>query len=315
VKRWRGPLVAALFFACFAAAILWMVRDDQAVPRSESGIAVIACGSNSERWRMLDQGVRQACVDLGIEKPVISTAKRTGSPLLSDLLQRQIEGGAKGLLIAAGEQRYQDRVAAAADRVPVVLLESGIGDTLTCIVADNAGMGRALAEYAAGEPGHVAVLASGLARRSVAERRDAFVQRMEELGKPVTVIECDNIQVDAKSFLASTLATHEPAINLLAALDNDALEMAVDAVPAAMVDIALCGVGSSDKAVYALDLGIVRALVFQNEYAIGYLGTMALAAEMGLAKAPGSAEIQYRLVTKETMYDPELEQLLFPIMQ
>ena len=115
-------------------------------------------------------------------------------------------------------------------------------------------------------------------------------------------------QIQTKLLLQKMLT--QEAVDVMAALDNSTLEAAVDAVTNLNKEIAVYGVGNSDQAVYALDNGICKALAYQDEFSMGYLGVLALLDEKEETKSP-----QYQIVTRETMYQSENEKMLFPFVK
>ena len=311
MKRLKGPLAFVAVFLVFAGFVLWLLRaetDSQRLP--EVTLSVVLYGEDPDRWRALDQGVRQACVELGIEKPAMTMAGTGGAERQLSLLEREVANGANGLLVAAESPELGGYLSGLS--IPVVMVESGAGESLTCIAADDAAMARALANLHAGQGKTVALLAENLHRQNVAARYDAFLARADELNQRVTILENDDTGMNTEQFIRYALRVHNP--DVLVVLDNDTLETAATAL-AGDSSIEICGIGSSDAVVHALDQSLLDELCYSNEYAIGYIGTMTLAAQMGLVKTPEPVEMQYGIARRETMYRPENERILFPIMQ
>ena len=78
------------------------------------------------------------------------------------------------------------------------------------------------------------------------------------------------------------------------------------------------GIGATDKIVYYLDKGSIGGLVFQNEFSIGYLGMEQMVNYLdneASVRQMQEISIEYYKATRENMYDPELQRLLFPIVQ
>lgn len=321
IGKIRWAIIAALaILAVAGAALLSDAADRRGTGLVDSGISVVVYGGDSDdRWRSLDQGIRQACLELGIEKIPIHLA-RSGDPGRQlELLTRELENGAKGLLVAPGpDGELPGFLTSVPSQIPVVLLGHPGGEDigLPIVGCDPEAMADALAAQLAQKNLRVAALRNDLAAQSSACNYAAFVDAMERRGKSVTTIRYTGSEsADLKAYLALSLATHRPRVDVFVALDNDSLEVASDALPASMTGASLWGIGSSDKVVHALDSGLIDAIVYQNEYATGYLGIMTLAGKMGLAAPPGDAPIQYRFVTQSNMYEKEVEQLLFPILQ
>ena len=313
MKKYTGTFVFIIAFLVFIGLVATMLQQDRLRPaKPQATIAVVVYGDNVDRWRSLDQGIRQACAELGIEKPILNRVPAGDAARQIDRLAREVSGGAKGLLVAAANSEGLSRYLEETNRTtPVVLIESGAGSQLPCVSGDDAAMARLLAENVAGLGGSVAVLKEGMARQNNSVRFNAFVQRMAELGAVVDVWSCNLSSLS--EYIASTLAAKKP--DILVALDNETLEIAVDAIPASMVDVQLCGVGASEKVVHALDVGGISALCYMNEYAMGYQATMQLAEKLGLIQKADTRAIQYGIATRQTLYTPAIEHILFPITQ
>lgn len=313
-KAWSAAL--ALGLLVFIAVLIWLFQEAiRPQQKLSTRIAVVVYGDNATRWRSLDQGVAQACTELNIERPIVSFAPVGDAGRQASLLRREIEGGVDGLLIAA-----VDDVAITAflegfeARPPVVMVEASAGP-FPHVGADDANMARMLADECLARYENVAIVYEGRARESVRIRQDAFIARMRAMGSEPQIFTPPAESADFNSFLSSTLAAHEGDIDCLVALDTASLEAAMDALPASMVDVSLCGIGAGSRVANGLDVGTIEMLVFPNEYATGYLGMYELARRIGILEEAATPEVEYRLVTRENMYLPEVERLLFPINQ
>ena len=82
----------------------------------------------------------------------------------------------------------------------------------------------------------------------------------------------------------------------------------------------LYGIGATDKIVYYLDQGWISGIVFPNEFRIGYAGlnrmvdTLERQPGAGTDADPAMTTEFYR-ADRKTMYEPDLQRLLFPIVQ
>lgn len=309
-RRLAGLLAFALSFVLFAGLVGYLLyAETLAPPPAAAQIAVVVYGEEAERWKALEAGVGKACGEWGIEKPVLLLSGQEDPAEQKRQIESAVAGGAQGLLVAACHsaemQGYLEGLA-----LPVVMVESGAGDALETVRADDRAMGRALAEALEGEEGLVCVPAPPFARQSVAARHDGFMQAAAELGLHVEALP----GAQERRALAAGLAEKKPAALVL--LDNEGTELAIEAAGAAMIELRLLGVGSSDKTLYAVDTGQVSRLCFADEYAAGYMAVGRLAARMGLRGGVGAqAEpVPFVLVNRENMFTPAMEELLFPVV-
>lgn len=302
--RWSLVLVGVFLVA---AVFLALSTDAGRGGAPDVQIGVVLYGSgDSARWDTLEQGIRQACRELDIESPVISAVAPAGSMGQERLILQEVDAGIDGLLLAPEDsEAMRSLLDERALHIPVVLLKSEVTG-LAFVGGDDAGMAKLLADSLAGIPGDVAVLAGSTRRQNVQLRQDVFLREMARQGHRVTVLE----------EAPSPWPHAGPMQGIVVALDTETLDLAIQARAEVTWDGAsLYGIGSKNSIVHALNQGTVDGIVFQNEYAIGYIAMMRLAARLGLAAAPADAPIQYRYVGRETMYEPDAERLLFPIVQ
>lgn len=311
--KFRGALVFLLLFAIFSSLMVGLLYTERnSVTANSKKVAVVLYGTDSDRWRSLDQGVRQACIELGIEKPVISTASSPQHQM--ELIQREVETGAKGLVVApTSSNALREFLEQINSSVPVMLVETASGDKLPCVAADDTAMAEALATLYASDDRKVAVLADNMSRSSVAARLEAFQKRMDQLGKPVMVLEKKDGPLSSTEYLTGEVWRQQP--DVLVALDDDTLAMAARAVELGELNIEVAGIGCSDVVVHALDKGYIARLCYSNEYAVGYLAVKRLAEKMGLGPSTDDIPIQYGIASQQSLYEPDIMRILFPIIQ
>lgn len=305
-KRWAFAL--GLAFLAFLGCMAFLLTADQRRER-DIRIAVTMYGADEYRWRTFTQGLRQGCADLGIENPVVLLAD-TQEALISRLGR---ETGAKGHIVAAAGAGEEVEAALETLSTPVFLVKTPVGD-LPCARADDAAMATLLAEQLAKTEGHIALLSENLGRENNRLRREAFLAAMEAAEREVTLLEPLRGE-DMPGEIASILAFHRPGIDVLVALDTETLEQAIDAYPLSMTSVALYGIGSSDQVVHALTQGMLQGVIFEDEYALGYIAARRLATLMGIAPEEAEAQAQYFYADASNMFDPDKERLLFPITQ
>lgn len=259
-------------------------------------ISVIMYGDqDNDRWKELEQGAAQACQELSLEAPVFSVASAGDVEGQWQLVQREIEDGADGLLIAVEDSdAFAEYLQADPLPVPVVYLKNApTGQAWES--AMDADMSRLLAQEMAGQHKRVALLPANTARENVRLRRSAFLDEARQIGLAVTEVDSGSFPPqDATAFVA---------------LDSQSLE---EAAQRRGRNLPVYGIGSGNQVSHALNQGKIEGVVFHNEYALGYLATMRLAQRMGVAKSAPGGEVEYRYVDRTTMFLPEMEHLLFP---
>lgn len=312
VKRTKKAIIVLLALACAAIVLVGVLKPEAPKGFAEGEeFSVVLYGKSSERWLSFDQGMRQACNELGIPKPVIVLADTSGMEEQARLLQREIGNGTKGILVAAADSASLEGFwGDEKPKVPVVFVETGAGENHDVVCADNAGMGRELAQrIKADGVKEIYLLENNMQRQSVRERYNAFYEEAVQIGLEVAV------RITGGSSTAVAIFAGQATHGALVAMDNETLEMAAEEI-VPKSGTKLYGVGSSDKVVHFLDTGRIDGVCFENEFTIGYTATMLLAKQMGIknVQVPEGA-IEYKYVHRKNIYTPEIERVLFPIAQ
>jgi ribose transport system substrate-binding protein len=116
----------------------------------------------------------------------------------------------------------------------------------------------------------------------------------------------NNIPPEGTSFL--------PGMDVIAVLDNENLELAGDSLRS-NEEIRLYGIGCSDKTIYYLDRGIISAMIVPDDFQMGYLAMTDIYNRLQAPNAPmRNREVSFEVITKENLYSPRHEAMLFPII-
>ncbi len=283
-------------------------------------VSVIVYGtSNSERWSTMKQGLEQAALDYNAEINFVTTTDEKDANEQRDLIERELLNGAQGIIIAVADSAMlsamiQDRASA----IPFVLVETSIknAEDLTYISADNYSMGLNIGRsvYLSGDENKtVAIFLDNLQRNSVSERYEGFIDSLRYSEYSIKPWEMSEEDTDIGEFLKTKLKV-DPA-DVIVALDDNSLEVVLDAVQAVESTIDIYGIGSTNKIVHYLDYGLIDSIVFQNEFNMGYLSVQRILNEIRNDVDEPDNDIEFRTVNKDTMYLPKNQRLVFPIVQ
>lgn len=316
MKKYRSHIAFALLCTAFVMGLFYMQASTrQNAGRKPVALSVVVYSGDAERWRTLDQGIAQACTELGIEKPTLTILPPGSSGMeQSQDLAWELQNGTQGILIAAADsESLRQQLPNISFSIPVVAVESGAGEGLPPLGADNWEMGAQLARRVADTGEKVVLLRANDNRDSVTQRRQGFLQQAQSLGCAVEVWDLDTSQTSPQKTIAEQIAAQSPAV--LVALDNETLEYAAAANQMRPGGTRLYGVGTSPKVIHALDAGYIYEVCFQNEFSIGYLGMMQLARQMKLTTQQPPAQFPYHIITRDNMYDTDIQRLIFPMIQ
>ena len=275
-------------------------------------ISVVVYGSSNGRWTAFKEGVDQAETDFGAVVNFITMDEKNDYKEQAEVLRRELDGGAQGLAVAVTDSgEMKEDILELAENVPLVLVESNMEGDLPCVAADAYQMGAGLARQIITEMGEdiqVYILPIDERRSCPKLRLQGFVDAMEDSVKDVA-------QLTNFDEAAQQEFWKKAGSAVLVALDDKELENAVTAMQNSENKVSLYGIGNSEKIVYELDRGVIKGIVFQNEFNMGYEAVEALLERMRGQDISGMPEVDYHHASKETMHLKENERLLFPIIQ
>lgn len=307
---WLSILLGIVF-------ILWcgyLLRSRSMTSDSKS-ISIVVYDSDKERWSSLKDGAETAAMEYDVEIHLLTISEETDWQQQIKLFERELKNGADAFLVAASDSHALSNFLKENEfPYPIQMVETGLSDdSQHTIEVNNYQMGVDLANRLLQEEeiiAKIAVIVENEQRESVTSRYQGFVDTMKKNHANVVIWKRGEgeEQIQTKLLLQKMLT--EEAVDVMAALDNSTLEAAVDAVTNLNKEIAIYGVGNSDQAVYALDNGICKALAYQDEFSMGYLGVLAL-----LEKEMGTKSPKYQIVTRDTMYQSESEKMIFPFVK
>lgn len=306
--------IVAIIFSLLGMSNILEVKDEQRYQ-----ISVVVYGTDEERWSNLKEGINQAVLDYSIDVNFVPMYEESGAEGQTLLLQREIENGAQAIAVASSDsKKMEEAIESVKRKVPVIILEdtTNMGENTARIGADNGKIGEELAEKITKgltEKSTVAIVYENLERESINQRSKELQKVLVQKGYSLLYWTRGESDYSPSVFVQKKL--EENKVDAVVALDDISLENAIDAVEASGSSVKLYGIGNSEKSVHYLDAGIVEALVFINEYNMGYLSMKSLVENLRNNTALYNQEIEYAIVSKDELYDKENQRLLFPIVE
>ena len=108
------------------------------------------------------------------------------------------------------------------------------------------------------------------------------------------------------------------AYDVVVSFDGKTAEDCIDAVNEADAagKVGIICEGYSEQVIYYLDKGVVTEVILPNEFTMGYASVDLLYKKMTTGSWTQEApEITLYRVTKDNLYDPEIEKIVFPLAQ
>ncbi|HCM92822.1 MAG TPA: hypothetical protein DIS78_09690 [Lachnospiraceae bacterium] len=321
MKKVRSPI---FIIACVLAGLMIIETAIyvQALKKEDPIIQVslIVYGSDASRWENLKQGAALAADDLNAEVTLITMSGEDDAVEQISLIRREAQGGADALLIAAADSEViKEYLENDPIKIPYAFVESGTGDTAGLTSADNASMAESLIKTIDDNEKDwikAAVIVDHDRRDSVRERLDTVLNTDVPYAENVVLWERNEQEVDKKAQFFLQRQLTEEAVDVVIALDNSSMEEIIDAAVNLNKDVKIYGIANSSKSAYYLDNRLVRSLVYQDEFSIGYIGLSDLL-ENNFRKLRDNtpldrSQIAFKVVDHNNMYDKANQRLLFP---
>lgn len=319
--RWK------LWILIFAALAILLGVYYYGTFRTESegeppAYAVILYQHSSDEWESLMEGIDQASDDFRVNVRYVTMEENWTAQQQLDLIEREAGSGVSGILLAAVDsEKVGEGLQEMNLQIPIVTVETGAEGFQAAghISADNYAMGeelgrRILADMEAnGRYETVTVIREYLERSSVQERYRGLTDTLRDAGVATETISRQAGDFDLSLFVEKEFAASG---DYIAALDKFCTAEAADALDSSSYEdmdaVRIYGIGNTAQTVNDLDSGRLAALVFQNEFNMGYEGIRALSDIEEKGYLRNDISIMYKLVTRDTLYENENERLLFP---
>ena len=284
-------------------------------------ISVIVSDSRSDRWTAFKRGLNQGVQDSSMYLSIVSTGSITRLEDEIALIEREVENGADAVIAEPCADVNESGLLESLPDVPIVLIGSDITGEhrFDVVMADAREVGKSIAgallqDNPAPEGMTMAILTGNQEQLAMRECLGSFMEVMKD-----TKIHILWTMAHKETTGAQTLSLNMKSkpVDLLITLDNESTELAVDYLkdnPSARCQV--YGEGRSEKAVYYLDRGMIRALAVPNEYLMGYKSARIIAGKLEYhTSEPDNQMIDYLLVTPENVHAQEYANVLFPAVR
>ena len=312
--------MAAVIVVFLAGAILWsavnLLKEEDKKPMYR--VSVVVEDSGSERWTAFRLGVDQAAREYGMDVTFAATGSFEKAEDQKNLIGQEIQSGTQALILSVFDS---EEAGVLLEGVPsgmqVILAETdGIrpeGPDLAAVTAPGRDMGRDLGKM---------LLGAGVEEPSVAvitRRKERYLERevLEGLTETVKAAGGSLLVMSEGEEDLDTLLTLAGNRDLIAVLDDGLLVKAGTLMEeSGRRKGKLYGIGCSPSAVSLLEGGTVSGMVIPNEFTMGYQSMAQLSRRMS-KDLPALSDIQvgYACVKTENVHDPDMEKLLFPLVQ
>lgn len=285
------------------------------IPKAKDG--------TNDFWTSLISGTRMAADEYSADLTVMAPEREQDTEQQVEIFREAMELNPDAILVSPSVSTGNPYLEEARQRgIHIIYVDAVAEDPAPELIVstDNLEVGRKLGEYTAKElkPEGRIVIVSQMKNSSTAEEREqGFREGLGELNNNVAeVVYCDS-SFDKATELTLKLMAKYPDLSLIAGLNEDSSVGAARAVRDQKAEdrIMVVGVDSSLEAMELMEQGIFRCIVVQEAFKMGYLGVRETISLLS-GKAHGLfVDSGCELVTKENMFDPRIEKLIFPFKE
>lgn len=303
----------------FSSVMLILSRRDKDV----INVSVILRNSDDDKWLAMKTGMEQAVSDNNVRINIVSTDRFLDPSDEITLIEREISNGADAIIMEPVDNvKIKEYLQSNSGRVQFALVDSGIDPEglYTTVRANDIEIGRSIADAVYADYGtdlsgkKVGIVAGLKDQQSTIERLEGFYNRLAELG----------IHYNQSFLLYSGKGDEEILKNnltytftdVVVCLDSAETGMTAEKMVELGKTTAIYGQGYSEKNVYYLDAGNIKKLVAVNEFNMGYLALESVL-KVGRHRLGNSKDINVDIFTvdKENLYDEDIQNLMFPLVQ
>jgi len=284
-------------------------------------IAVIPKGVSHSFWQTVKAGADAAGKDLNVGIDWKGPATETDIPGQINIVEDAINRRVNGIVLAPshGDALVPMVIRAQKEGIPVTIFDSGISTEqyLSYVSTDNRQGGvvaaRRMGEKLGGK-GKVAILGVKKGSVSTDEREDGFAATIKEQFPGIQITQLLYGEASAVTSLtrAEDILTAHPDLNGLFASNESSTVGAVRALRQRNLanKVVLVGFDATPDLVNNVKDGAIDSLVLQNPFKMGYEGVKTLVDKLNGKEPNRRIDTGVKLLTKENMDSPEMQQLI-----
>ena len=273
-------------------------------------------------WTSMIDGANMAAKEYGVKVTVMGPNSETEYEAQGQLIQKAVAMKPDAIALAPASYTHTGAYAAKIEEagIKLVLVDSVMEEAMgSAIVAtDNVEAGRKMGAFireSVSEEAVIGVVGHVQGSSTATEREEGLREGLGELEKNIAeVVFCDSDYEKAYEITKELLRKY-PEITVIAGLNEYSSVGAAKAVLELGLEdeIFMVGFDSSMKEVEYLEAEVFKAIVVQKPLNMGYLAIENTVQLLLRKEVPETVDSGSALITKDTMYTPENQKLLFPL--
>ncbi len=276
-----------------------------------------------EFWRTIDEGLNDAAKEFNVNLTKLNASDEGRVDENLALFQEAVAAKPEAIILSASDYAVLSEPVAAAVRSgqKIIMLDSDVkriegAEPLSLIATNNRAAGQALAAHFSNDLDRDAKIVIIVQQDGVAtadQRRQGILDVLQEKSfTDITTIDARGSKEIARTELLNLLEKSE--VEMVVAVNEYTTEAAALALKEVDQDgrIPLVGIDFSRLLVPFIEDGTIKATVVQQPYNIAYLSVKAAIDSLEGKNIPAQIDVESKLITKELLFLPENQKLLFP---
>ena len=325
-KPGRAAAFLVMIILVFICTACGLYENDLGVDKSQVYVAVITKSTTSEYWKTTFAGANAAGAEYNLKVTYDGPENEEDYETQNEMIRKAVSDGADAIVFSAVDYNAN---ASAIDEavgkgVKVVVIDSDVNsDLVSCrISTDNYKAGQMVGEAVVSgdeDTFNVGIVNFDQNSENGQQREKGFRDSVEGNGK-VSIISAVHVNSTTEEAKQATIKMIEenPEINIIVTFNewtSLGVGYAVQELGVAE-KVRVVAFDSNVVSVGMLETGEVDALIVQNPYAMGYLGVeYACMLANGEKIKETDIDTTTTLITRENMYVPDNQKVLFPFEQ
>lgn len=284
-------------------------------------IPLISKGFQHQFWQAVNSGAEQAAEDLGVRVTFEGPDNESQVDKQMDMLAAALANNPAAIGFAAlDSQAAIPLLRQAQDAgVAVIAFDSGVESDIPVATAatDNAAAAALAADKMAdliGGSGQVAVVAHDQTSRTGVDRRDGFVNRINEVHPDIEIVAIEyggGDQLESTEITRALLAAHPDLDGIFGTNEGSAIGVVNGVRESGAEDIVIVGYDSGQAQIDAIREGLMAGAITQNPVGIGYETVKAAVAAARGEEVPAEIDTGFFWYDQSNIDDPEIAAVLY----
>lgn len=284
-------------------------------------IAIVSKGFQHQFWQAVKQGAEEEAERQGVEITFEGPATETEVEAQMNMLTTALAKSPDAIGFAALDSQAAAPLLEQAESadIPVIAFDSGVESDIpvTTAATDNKAAAAEAAEHMAellGGEGKVAMVVHDQTSQSGIDRRDGFIEWMEENAPDIELLPTQygaGDQAKSADITKSIIQANPDVAGIYGANEGSAIGVIKGVQESGRDDIVIVGFDSGQAQIDAINNGVMAGAITQNPVGMGAELVKAAVKAINGEELPETIDTGYYWYDKSNINDPEIQAVLY----